>query len=443
MAKVQIDNIAPGADRNAFDGAVGEALARWARGTSLPILPQYLGQVATRSVIPNNIATGFRSGNGQTFHVAQEDISELQVAYANWRHRNDAPYEEGSGGTLTVSASIQYPIAATPATGNWQTFTWSGAANTGAIANGVTSALSDALELATPIPRGAAFLLRWHAEATVQIPFFQYTASNSAAINQIAEASATPAAFSDKTTGGAIASGTSANNLYPVLIVGQTRRPSFYAFGDSRVQGVGDTFDATGNLGELCRGIGEHFAYLNLGCPSAKLYQWLPNSTRRQALMPYFSHMVGNWSINDIADSRTVAQLSADITAAAALGKTWLAPSGRKVLWATMCPSSGLSSGTEYDVADGSTQTVSGNNSLRTGVNDLLRARMVPDVDAVLDIAAAMENGINSGKWEVEGGGTGGSTGKALTNDGLHANWRGYQRIKQRVVAMLLALALP
>lgn len=382
----------------------------------------YLGQVGTGSHIPNNITTNFKSGNGQTFHVARDDMTQLQVAYANW-YQNNAVHEAGSGGTLTVTASIQYPIAANPDNGTWQQFKWSAVANTGAIADGETSPLSDVLKLIKKIPRGAGYLMRWHAEATVQIPYWQFTASNSSAYNQVAEGNATPAFYADKTLGGTIAAGSTANNLYPVLMVAPTSRPSLYlAPGDSRVHGIGDTFDATGHTGELARSLGEHFAYCNLGCPSETLQAWLANSTRRQALLRYFSHMLGNMSINDIAAGRTTAQLAADIASAAAIGKA----AGKKVVWATICPSS---SGTYTTVAG---QTVSAANAQRTGVNDLLRVRQIAGVDQVIDIASVIESGLNSGLWAVEHDGT---NGVALTGDGIHANYLGYQRIKRsRVV---------
>lgn len=405
---------------NHTSGALGfsrRAADAWARERGLPAMPAYLGQVATRSYIPNNITTGLRSGNGQTFHVARDDIAQIQVAYANWYHAS-AVHEAGSGGVLTISASIQYPIAADPGAGPWQTFTWSGDAATGEIANGETSALSDPLELGVPIPRGAAFLLRWHAEANAQIPFWQFGSSNSAALNQIAEASATPAAFSDKTHGGTINAGTSANNLYPVLIVGKTTRPSCYIFGDSRVHGIGDSFDATGHTGEVARSLGERYAYLNLGCPSETLNGWLANSTRRRALLPFFSHVIGNMSINDIAEGRSAAELAADIASAAAL----TGADGRTVLWATMCPSS---SG-PWSTTSG--QGVSSSNAQRAAVNDKLRARQIAGIGDVLDIAAAMETGRNSGLWAVD---YDGASGVAMTSDGLHANYAGYQRIKR------------
>lgn len=401
-------------------GALGfshGAADKWGRERGLPVLPAGLGQVATRSYLPNNISTGFRSGNGQTFHVARDGISSLQVAYANW-YQNSAVHEAGSGGTLTINAAIQYPIAADPASGTWQRFTWSGLATTGALADGATSALSDALALLAPIPRGAAFLLRWHAEASNQIPFWQFTGSNSAAYNQIAEANTVANYYADKSAGGAIAAGTSANNLYPVLIVAQTSRPSLYLLGDSRVHGVGDTFDASGHTGEFARSLGDHFGYLNLGCPSETLQGWLANSVRRRGLLPYFSHMVGNMSINDIAAGRTTAQLAADIASAAAIGKA----AGKTVLWATISPTT---TGTWATVAG---QTVSTANAQRYGVNDRLRARQIAGVDDIFDIAGALETGPNSGLWTVEHDGT---AGVALTADGIHANYAGYQRIRR------------
>ena len=401
-------------------GALGfshGAADRWGRERGLPVLPSYLGQVATRSYAPNNIATGFKSGNGQTFHVARDEISSLQVAYANW-YQSSTVHEAGPGGGLTITASIQYPIAANPDTGVWQRFTWAGQPGTGIIPDGATSALSDLLKLLSPIPRGAAFLLRWHAEASAQIPFWQFTGSNSAGYNQIAEGNSTAGFYSDKTTGGSIASGTSANNLYPVLIVSQTARPSLYLLGDSRVHGIGDTFDATGHTGELARSLGDHFGYLNMGCPSETLQGWLANNSRRRALIPYFSHMVGNMSINDIAAGRSTAQLAADIAAAAALGKA----AGKKVLWATISPSA---TGTWSTVGG---QTVSAANAQRYGVNNLLRARQVAGVDDIFDVAGAVETGLNSGLWAVEHDGT---AGVALTSDGIHPNYAGYQRIRR------------
>lgn len=392
-----------------------------------PTFPAYFGQVATRSFVPNSIYTGFKSVNSQTVHTARERISALRLVYANWYSLN-AVHEAGSGGTAIFSASIQYPIAANPATGTWQSFKWNGSTTSPIIADGAFAPETDLLNLLSDIPAGASFLLRTHVEASNQAAFWQFTASNLNLPNQLCEASATPGANSDKTTGGVIAAGTTANNIYPVAIIGQTKRPSLYLLGDSRVLGQGDTADGTGHTGELARSLGEHFAYMNAGCASEQATTWLPASTRRQYLMKYFSHIVGNLGINDLVGGRTSAQVAADISAIGAIAKA----QGKKVLWNTLAPSS---TGTWATLAGQTTATYNAN---RAAVNNLLRSRQIANIDQVLDGASGVESSLDSGLWTICYDGT---AGVALTNDGLHATWQGYQLIRKAVDPQLIYLA--
>ena len=382
-------------------------------------LAPYLGQVSASS-LPNNISTGFKSGNGQIPRVAASRITQPRLAFANW-YQNSTVHEAGTGGTATFSASIQYPISATPATGTWQAITWGGAATVTA-ADGATTALSDPLTLTTPIPAGAAYLIRWHVEATAQIAFYNFTGLNTFIPNQLCEANATAGALADKTSGGTIAAGTSANNVFPVLIVDTTTRPSFYMGPtDSRVFGLQDLMDASGHIGELARSIGGQYGYINAGCPSETLQGWLLGYTRRSALAQYCSHVIGQNGINDNAAGRTAAQVAADITTATAV----FTGMGKTVQWTTLPPISTSTDGW----ATTANQTVSNFNAARTALNDILRSGQIAGLSGTIDIASVVESGLNSGLWTP-----------LATNDGIHENYLGNQLIKRsRVVASATA----
>lgn len=99
--------------------------------------------------------------------------------------------------------------------------------------------------------------------------------------------------------GGLYSGATDWVGLRPLAILGQSRKPAFSLWGDSRVCGVGDAFDGTSDdRGEVERSIGPDYAYINLAVPGqqaaglASLFQQVMDPTYNPWL--YFRNYTTN-----------------------------------------------------------------------------------------------------------------------------------------------------
>lgn len=368
----------------------------------------YLGQVATRGFVPKQANTSYKQMNAQRLHIARDNITSLQVAFANW-FANGTGGEQAPGGTAVFTASIQYPIGSA-----WQQFTWGGNASSPVVADGATSPLSDALTLTTVIPAGQGFLIRCYGVFSAAIVLDAAATAHGTSYDLLDYMAS---GNTDKTMNGATFNPGVSNVYGACLVVGQTRRPSCLLLGDSRVYGQADAVDGAGDLGEFGKSIGPHFAYANVGCAGELVNNFVGNFTRRQALGAYFSHVLCNWGINDLSNARTANQIIADIgTVANTVFPT------KKVLWSTIYPAPTTTDGF-LTLAN---QTANANDAVRVSVNNALRRGVVPGLAGVFDNASAVEAPTDSGKYIVT------ATGQALSaqGDGYHMNFTGYQVLK-------------
>lgn len=357
----------------------------------------YVGQVATRSFVPNNRTTGHKQLMARTRHVARDDIFRLRLAYPNWTVLTGV--ETDGGAVATVRASIEYPE------GVFTQVLFSGSA-AGTIADGATG-LSDWVDVT--IPNGATFFVRTWRDCAGGIIYCTNTAQDVAGGDFFRYGTTT----SDLTMGGAIVSSDTTNCHFPAAILASTVKSSVAILGDSRAWGQGDDW-TTGDRGELAKAIGPSLGYINLSNPGDRAMWFAPSGTKRSAVAAYCSHAVVQYGINDVANSRTDAQIQADINTIRSglpMGSVYLS---------TMPP--GMINSTD-NWATLANQSPPARDVQRIANNDWRRAVPSGFVGCV-EVADAVESARNSGKWVVNG------SANYATSDGTHETPAGYQLIK-------------
>lgn len=187
----------------------------------------------------------------------------------------------------------------------------------------------------------------------------------------------------------------------PILILGQTTRPSFLISGNSRAVGLADFFsDASGDQGDFPRLIGQTYGYTNIAIGGSRLSTFNAASKifRNQIIngtiagintgVPYHSHYVGYDLINDLSGGDTaVAAVARIVTQAASIG------AGQKYVAVTTAP---LTTSTDNWVSIGNQAaaqpTLQVNNAIRAG---LVGVSIIADMADIVDP-------YRTGKWPVD-----------------------------------------
>lgn len=354
----------------------------------IPVIPSYLGQVATRTINPTFLNTTNKQLRCRRVHFARSAITSLQLSFPNFYvdgFQAGATYtEKGSGAASTVFASIEYPIGVT-----FTQVKFSGATS-GTIPNG-SCLLSDAVSV--PIPSGALFGVRVYYTNTAGIVFSLGDNSLGAtnvpgnfALGDVLDAAVS--GLSNNTLGGAYTNTSGTNAYSAMVIVGMTTAPSILVGGDSIDYGVHDAGDSSGDLGSVCRSIGPTLAYSSFGNEGDSVQDALANSTQRLSFLPYFSHFILQMGVNDfIVHNETGAQL---ITNTASYGALL---TGVKAYLCTILPAPT----TTDDYATLINQTVPSYETNRVTANTSRRTAPSPYVGC-FDLASVFESSFNSGK---------------------------------------------
>jgi lysophospholipase L1-like esterase len=388
----------------------GTNVAGSASATSNALGPvSFEGLIATRcrARLSNS---GVKDMNSRTGYVATDAITSLKIAYANFRLLATQQDELGLGGTITVSASVEYPAA---------TFTriqWGGA-NSKLMADAALE-ISDATTIAGGIPAGDTFWIRLYESSATGVIFCSF---RNATYGDLLETNAAQGGLSDKTLGGSIGTGSASA---PVLaIIGQTTKRSVCLIGDSITHGFGDTAEATpatpGIRGAIAKSFPETIPFVNLSTGSIKAQDvaggtyWL----QRPELLPYFSHYVVSLGNNDIfLGGRSAAQTKADLeTINAAI---IAANAHAKITHMTITPRSTSTDSWATTV----NQTTHANDSIKDTLNATIRASGVTGQNnGFFEVATQIESAVDSGIWTATGG--------AKTADGIHPNASGYNLV--------------
>lgn len=269
----------------------------------------YLGQVATRCFMPRGVLSGAGQwSQTRSVHWARDKISNPRLGIPNWRVSTDV---ESSPGTSQVRVSIEYPVGVfTEADEN--------------IAAGHTTVSAPAGTnffnfTGLTIPKHAKFWVRIYQRCDAGILYRQPGCDFGDPANGDCgweQGTGTP---SDKTLGGTI---TASNWTYmPILILSMTRQPSFLLIGDSRFEGAcSKARDQYWNVGEVAPTIGLRHGYSCIS-EAGTLLSGYNSATRtyRDALAPYFTHVVSGRGINDIGGGASAATTSTRRATLAAL----------------------------------------------------------------------------------------------------------------------------
>lgn len=279
----------------------------------------YYGQVATGCCVPDTAVAGRASGvfRSPHFNRSGQTLSRLKIAVPNIKA------VEGMKVQRQWAARIEYPLNNT--IGN--VITWNGGeqltipAATPDLPYPPTFVVSDEINLTTPIPDNAMFWVRlWQrAPDYPGLVFRNMTYSsqfprsvNNAlgetnwTVNPNATDIDTPVARDSSNgnvwafTGGSYSTGyVNWACVRPLAILGPTRKPSFTLWGDSRVVGVGDTYDDFSNdRGEVERSIGPAFAYINFGIPGLRADQFLWNLAHVAEQFNPHLYLAANYTTN-------------------------------------------------------------------------------------------------------------------------------------------------
>jgi len=378
-----------GAPAAAAIGAVGQPITSTVAATAGAPTAAIAGtsgtaqlyQCATRCVYPNTLGTSTATFATARQHTIRGAITRMKVRIRN--AYADQTGEHLTGGTLTVGGiSIEYQ-------GTFHRFTFSGS-NSVVVSDGTQI---DSDELAISLPDGASVISHRQLTHSTGIPYNDTDRPLvDAALGDRVEMTAT-----DK-----VMSGGEANSFNfsfgGLALMGDTNALSIAAYGDSRTAGYSETTnDASGNTGEICRAIGGYAAYIQLGFPAETLSSFRDSHAGRIAFADCCNQHLIAYGVNDTVNYGATA---AD-TITALQTVTALLPSGK--VWAITLPP-----WTTGSWGSDTTQTVTANESKRTGYNDTLRAG-VSGVRTI-ELADQAETARNSGKWKFPN----------WTTDGIH-----------------------
>lgn len=257
----------------------------------------YLGNVATRTQLPNFIdATKFKVMS-RSEHLARDMISSLQIIVPDW-YATSGGGEIGSGNDLTYTASIEYPA------GTFTQILFSGSASV--VVTDTTQAISDAVAIS--IPNGAEFWVRMFQTGTTAVLY------NSRGNTTVGDRIVIGVAATDQTMSGTVANGQPAYTHFPLAIIANTNKPAVCGLGTSRTGGGGDDQSGTpGDLGFIAKPIGPLYAYIIMGVSGDTTAAIIASHTKRVALTTYCSHIIVEYGVNDNPDAGHIAALKANL----------------------------------------------------------------------------------------------------------------------------------
>jgi hypothetical protein len=348
----------------------------------------------------NAIDTTNKQIMSRRWHIARVAITSLQLVIPNWfvcsqpNNCGAVPtgLETGSGGTASVTASIEYPA------GTFTQVKFSGGTS-GSVASG-TSLTSDSTSVS--IPANAVFYVRVFWTNPTAIAFGNSQSNNYEDTPNGDAVNFSASGLTDQTMGGTVTNADATRVIFWSVsaIIATTTAPAVCLLGDSRTFGYLDLPDASGDMGNLARAIGPSFSYINMGSSGDRAMWVSASGANRVALSAFCSHIITEYGINDaIAASRTALQIETD------LGTIWSAFPGKPIFHNTYEP---WSTSTDSWATVGNQTTIAG-NAARVTVNTFTRGTPAP-LAGFFEIANVVESSLNSGLWKAP----------SFTADGIH-----------------------
>ena len=365
-------------------------------------VPTTVRELATRASVPAFFAAQNTSAQTRTAHFARVAITKIGVAIPNWyvspRSVNTTnPGETGTGGTMTATASIEYPA------GTFHQVTFAGSAS-GTVASGLTLT-SD--QIAVAIPKGALFFVRLHIADPAGIPLNYFAVAPVSGEPQTIGASpydviqSGASAVPDMTMTGTVTptSGEAGISLFPVAIFGPSSAPAVCIHADSRGAGIrASTFGDYDN-GNVAMKVGPSLAYINEAVPGETTHDATASYTQRLALVKYCTADVVEYGINDFYLPAVTGGTVPSATTVLGYAQSFVnliqgAAPNNPIVALTLPP---VSTSTDGFATTTNQTTNAGTNGPRSTYNFDLRLGQLSGVVGIWDITAAVESGGASG----------------------------------------------
>lgn len=326
----------------------------------------------------------------RTFHYLRAPglVADLKIALPNFAAGGGS--EVLTGGVLTAEVSVEYPVGEARAQCTF------GGSTIGTAGADQPLLWSDCA-LATPIPDGALFFVYVSESNSVRLP---YNGPGLGGYPYAGGGDAIEQTNVDKTSNGTVADQKIGIGLWPVAIWGLTSARTIGVLGDSRQVGVTDLDgDATGNLGEVQRALGQQYAIQNVAASGEQAAQFLDASAIRRSLLAPTTTIIDALGINDVGRN-------------GGYGSEWI--KAKKAAVRDLFPQDDYWSVTLPPESDGDFNVVGGQkptagNSVRLELNTWIRALGGGIYSGFLDPCAVVEEG-DTGTWKVPG----------FTFDGVH-----------------------
>jgi hypothetical protein len=288
---------------------------------NLPGGTTYLGQVATRSIINDAGASATVMSRAAHFFPASQTSFQIVMQNFNITLNNNEGSADGTIGVFTshsARASIEYPV------GTCTQVTWGGQSTV--TTSNALYPISDPISVS--IPANTKFFERIYsfsaAGNSTSVNVFTAGATgaggtNTAIGDQFDAGVGTP----DQTTSCDAITGNHGQGSLGILtsaaIVANTTAPSACLIGDSIQQGFLAGQNTVGDMGVMAMTIGPKYGYIMMGIGGTQAGQYVnfnlvngryvSNSTVRQSLYKYCSHMGDNYGTNDIINGQSATNL--------------------------------------------------------------------------------------------------------------------------------------
>lgn len=371
----------------------------------------FLGQIANNCRVPNSIDTNQTKQMSWSGHrILAPYTGKLKIGFANWYARSNNS-EANGGGAATMRSTIITPY------GVYRGYSALGIDTiVGADGANIEFEFDVALPVGTPITVAAyrecagGVLYSQVSSSYVLNPDRSFIYSGGAATDLTGQSAPSYSATEDQRY-----------MFHPIYIAGMTTTRSVIVYGDSRDVGTADRMTARDyDIGQIGRSLGaQGVPYISASVSGESLFGFLStagsNSVKRRALSAYVTHQCLQLGINDLNATANV-PVGFRTTAMALLDQS-------KPIIIPTIPPYNTSSDSFVTTAN---QTVNANEASRVALNNDARTRagiICWEIADVIETNAAGAKTRNGGRWGcLTATGEVGSSGRALTADGVHDN---------------------
>ena len=367
-----------------------------------------LRQVTNRVGVPTTFSAVTTSQFSRSWQISYVPIRKIKLGWANWGVDTanskglGAGTETGPGGTMTISASVEYPR------GTFTQLTWDNGATSGTIANGATGE-SDTVDLGFTLPPFRWFRIAVHAACPSGTWNMNFD-------NACDRAHGDEFAFggANNTMNATVAGTNTTSGMLPLYVLGQSDLGVWGIVGDSIASSQGeDGFpDPSGGRGILGRGLAQHGPHINYTTPGDLAQNFVLSHDKRIAALVRggVTRVIDQYGSNDFNGGRTATQVLADKAAIRSYipGLPWFECTTTPKTTGTFLTAAAQA---VWDTAK-NTQRVAHNNAIRAGI---------AGVENFVDAAGIVETSPGNEVGPVKDGGVwiGG-----LSKDGTHQTIR-------------------